>query len=244
MCRRAELVCPNSVRISEYLIHEAACDPRKIQIVPNATRDRNIPAQPIIEPAPLPPDSEHLKRPMAGVVGNMAANIDWVLLEQVIHRATWLSWVFVGPSSMPISDGPQRRARARLMDYGGRVLFVGEKPYEMLVDYARSFDVAILPYLKREPTYSGSSTRFYEHLAACRPMLATRGFHELHAKQEFLRLFDTPEQLITLLLELRTTDFIDGREHARWLASRYETWSRRAGTLLQAFQSRTNTSRT
>ena len=37
---------------------------------------------------------------------------------------------------------------------------------DRLAAYARAFDVAVLPYRRVEPTYSGSSTRFYEHLAA------------------------------------------------------------------------------
>ena len=72
---------------------------------------------------PLPPVLEGLSRPVAGIIGNLAANLDW------------------------------------------------------------EFDVAILPYRFGEPNYSGSATRFYEHLAACRPMLATPNVAELQTKQ-------------------------------------------------------------
>src|ERR1035438_206201 len=77
------------------------------------------------------------------------------------------------------------------MSRGGRVVFTGGKRYGDLQAYARSLDVAFLPYQRRkEPTYSGSSTRFYEHLAACRPMISTRGFEELLHKEPLLRLVD------------------------------------------------------
>jgi hypothetical protein len=240
MCRRARLVCPNSSRIADYLVSETGCDPKKIEIVPNATRESNVASHPIIEPQSLPHECAHLKRPIAGVIGNMAANIDWVLLEKAVDRTGWLTWLFIGPYSMAVPDTSQRQARQRLLNYGGRVVFAGERPYQSLAGYARAIDVAILPYLKREPTYSGSSTRFYEHLAACRPMLATRAFHEIEAKKDVLQYIDTAEQLDALLLELSAREFTDGREQARWQASRYETWNARARTLLSAFRHRVN----
>ena len=69
---------------------------------------------------------------------------------------------------MAVDEGEQRQAREELLGMGGRVRFVGSKHYGDLKYYARALDVAVLPYRMREPTFSGSSTRFYEHQAACR----------------------------------------------------------------------------
>ncbi len=179
-----------------------------------------------------------MHRPIAGVIGNLAENIDWILLREAIEKSPWLSWVFVGPTSMEIRDAEQLKARNFLMSLGGRVRFVGEKPYGDLRSYARTFDVAVLPYLKREPTYSGSSTRFYEHLAACRPMIATRGFEELLHKEPLLRLIDTSDELIASLNSLRAANFSDGREELRWRASQHETWERRAAQMIAALSAR------
>ncbi len=106
--------------------------------------------------------------------------------------------------------------------------------YGTLRDYARSFDVAILPYTKKEPTYSGSSTRFYEHLAAGRPMLATRGFEELLHKEPLLQLVNDAEHLAHELERLRSKRFQDGFEELRWMTSKNETWSSRALSMRQA----------
>ncbi len=95
---------------------------------------------------------------------------DWVFLRQTIARTPGFSWLFVGPTSMPLCDAQQKAARAAVMAMGNRVRFLGARPYGDLQSYARSFDVALLPYRLSEPTFSGSSTRFYEHLAACRPI--------------------------------------------------------------------------
>ena len=233
-CQIADLVCPNSRRIAEYMHTELGVPKGKIAICPSAVRTENLlPSCPEC-PATLPAAIKDLPRPIAGVVGNLAANLDWELLATTIERTPWLSWAFVGPTEMTVPDEKQCQARARLISAGGRVRFVGRKPAAELRDYARALDVAVLPYRRAEPTYSGSSTKYYEHLAACRPMLATRGFAELLSKEPFVRLLDTAEQFAEALEELREHDFRDGHEMGRWVASQQETWEARATRMRRA----------
>lgn len=238
ICDAVNLVCPNSRRIADYMAEELGVPRQKIVILPNATRAENVLPVCPERPFALPGDAADLPRPVAGVVGNLAANTDWELLERVVHDTPWLSWLFVGPTDMPVPESPQERARRALMRAGGRVRFVGPKPYSVLREYARALDVAVLPYRKREPTYSGSSTRFYEHLAACRPMLATRGSEELLHKEPLLRLVDGPGHMVSALEELRSKGFRDGHEQERWRASQSETWEARATTMLTALAAR------
>ena len=234
MCAVASAVCANSRRLVEYLQHDAACAPEKITVVPNATRESNLSPEPLMEAGPLPAELAHLRRPIAGVIGNLSGNTDWELLAPVVEGTPWLTWLFVGPAQR-IREKAQEAARRRVMQ-SRQVHFVGAKPYGELQAYARSFDVAILPYLKTEPTYSGSSTRFYEHLTACRPMLATRGFAELLEKPPLLELVDTPEEMIGGLERLRGMEFRDGLEEARWQASHDGTWEQRVKMVTGALQ--------
>jgi len=234
MCRVAATVCPNSFRIAQYLTRDAGCDPAKITVIPNATREQNLLERPLTSPAPAPADIADLPRPIAGIIGNLATNMDWEFLEDAIEKRPGLSWVFVGPTAMGIPDRAQSRRRKNLLARGGNVRFVGPKPYGELARYARAFDVAVMPYRKQEPTYSGSATRFYEHLAACRPMLSTRGFHELLSKEPLLKLVDNGDEVAAAIETLRSTDFRDGVEEARWRASHEGTWKVRARDLVAA----------
>lgn len=238
MCRAANLVCPNSNRIAQYLKLEANCSEDKIEIIPNATRAMNLLPEPALKPSALPDDIAELPRPVAGVIGNLANNIDWLLLQNVIRQTSWLSWVFIGPTEMPVLDSEQEKARAALMAQRGRVHFTGYKPYSCLRDYARSFDVAILPYRKVEPTFSGSSTRFYEHLATCRPMLATLGSQELLHKEPLLRLIETAQEMVAALGTLHSARFNDGYEELRWQKSLSGTWETRASAMTEALAGR------
>lgn len=228
LCAVARSVCPNSRRLAAYLIGQVGCAPEKITLVPNATRASNLAPAPLLTAGPLPAEIAHLKRPLAGVIGNLSANMDWVLLAEAVRLTPGITWVFVGPTDMPVREDAQAEARERVM---GQAHFAGAQPYGELQAYARSFDVAVLPYRKREPTYSGSSTRFYEHLAACRPMLATRGFAELLEMPPLVELVDTPEELADALHRLRAENFRDGYESARWEASLRGTWEERVRSL-------------
>ena len=237
LCRAATLVCPNSERLGRYLIDHAGCDPDKIHTVPNATRSANILQRPPNGTAPRPGTLSKIRKPIAGVIGNLAGNMDWLLLKRAVHLTPWLSWVFVGPTSMHIAD-PRARSARNAVIHRPNAHFIGRQPYGDLAAYARAFDVAVLPYKRCEPTYSGSSTRFYEHLAACRPMIATRGLEELSRKPPLLRLIDTAEQLASALQDLHSLDYDDGLLATRWQASQQGTWQVRAQTVQDALSER------
>ncbi len=237
MCRRATLVCPNSARLQSYLIEETGCDPGKVQVLPNATRAANVLAAIPEGPGALPASLRDVPRPIAGVIGNLAGNMDWLLIEEVLNVLPRLSWAFVGPTTMAIPDSKQDAARSRVMGHP-RSHFVGKQSYGDLAAFARSFDVAVLPYLRCEPTYSGSSTRFYEHLCACRVMVATDGLEELVRKQPLLYLTPNAQKMIQVLRELDQQNFDDGLTEARWLASHQATWQTRAAVMMQALQQR------
>lgn len=237
LCARATVVCPNSERLRKYLIEEAGCDPRKIQIVPNATRAANVLPSIPHRPGPLPACLRDVPRPIAGVIGNLAGNMDWLLMEEAVNALPRLSWAFIGPTTMAIPDARHDAARTRVMNHP-RSHFVGKQPYGDLASFARSFDVAVLPYLRCEPTYSGSSTRFYEHLCACRVMVATDGLEELVRKEPLLYLVRGAEQMIQTLRELDQQDFDDGLTETRWLASQQATWQARAATIREALDQR------
>jgi glycosyltransferase involved in cell wall biosynthesis len=238
MCAEADLVCPNSRRIADYLCREASCDPKKIAVIPNATRASNVLSKPLLKPIEAPIDLADLPRPIVGVIGNLAGNLDWRLLADAVARSRDVSWAFVGPTDMEIPDPAHRKLRSELMRKGGRVRFAGPKPYSQLAHYAQSFDVALIPYLKKEPTISGSATRFYEHLAACRPILASRAHAELLTKEPLLKLVSNGEELAWHLDFLRAHGFSDGYEEIRWKTSKNETWHARAAAMLAAAELR------
>ncbi|GAA3757321.1 glycosyltransferase [Terriglobus aquaticus] len=237
LCRRADLVCPNSDRLRDYLVEDAGCDTAKIQVLPNGVRAAHLLPAPLLQARELPQAASHRKRPVAGVLGNMGSNVNWLLLLQAVQRTPWLTWLFVGPVGNDVDDPEHLHARQEVQ-YCRNACFVGAKPYGDLVHYARAIDVAVLPYFQREPTFSGSSTRFYEHLASCRPIIATRGFAELLRKEPLVRLVSDANDLVAALQVLRASGFCDGHEALRWKESYRNTWQVRAQTMQTALERR------
>lgn len=232
MCRHAHVIAANSDRILNYLRELNGGDDDRFLLLPNATRESNLLPQPLSAAASVPSALEGLPRPIAGVIGNLAANIDWVFIHEVVDATPWLSWAFVGPTTMPAADPRHGSIRASLMgDKNGRLRFVGGQPYEALAAFARSFDVALIPYVAKEPTISGSPTRFFEHLAATRPILATDASPELRGKEPLVTIVENTERAVEVLESLRDMGFDDGHGLARWTESLHNTWEERATTL-------------
>jgi glycosyltransferase involved in cell wall biosynthesis len=233
LCRKAVRVFPVSRRIGAYLVDRAECEASKITLLPNATLARNVQLGGEGRCAKRPDELKNIDGPIAGVIGNMADNIDWILLRDSVAMTPWLYWVFVGPTDTKLSDSQQSDARKAIM-MNPKARFLGARSYDQLQEYARALDAAVMPYRRKEPTYSGSSTRFYEHLAAGRPMIATRNVEELQEKVPLVRLVNTAEELVNELTQLRGRNFCDGWEERRIRASRYETWDVRAQVMLNS----------
>src|SRR2546430_7224087 len=85
MCRVADLVCPDSRRIADHLISGCGCPDDKIHISPMATRAKHLLSEPATYPFDLPADISDMSRPIAGVIGNLAANMDWVMLQETVE---------------------------------------------------------------------------------------------------------------------------------------------------------------
>ena len=239
MCRAADLICPNSRYTGEYLQKIAGVHPNRIVVIPNATRASNLLSAPLYRPTELPADLADLPRPVVVVIGNLAYNLDWHFLRGTVDRASDMSFAFVGPTHMTIADQAMSDARADLMSRGGRIRFIGAKPYGVLCQYARSADAALLPYFRNEATLACSATRFYEHLAACRPMISTRAVDELLRKEPLVKLVGDATEAAAELKLLQAAGFRDGHEEARWKASVDGTWEVRAAAMVNSIDSRT-----
>ena len=44
-----------------------------------------------------------------GVLGNLAANLDWRLLAEAVDERPIFHWAFVGPTKMKIAEASQRK---------------------------------------------------------------------------------------------------------------------------------------
>ncbi|MDW8130299.1 MAG: glycosyltransferase [Bryobacterales bacterium] len=147
---------------------------------------------------PSPETAARLPRPVIGYFGVLGA---WIALDLLVYlacsRPHW-SFLIVGRVAVDVSD------LARLPN----LYFVGPQAYESLPQWARAFDVAILPYLHTEQVLAANPLKLKEYLATGKPVVSVwtpeveRFAHYVRIardREEFLRQIeaalreDTPE---------------------------------------------------
>lgn len=112
---------------------------------------------------PLPKDLEGLPRPILGYFGAVDERIDWDFIRHLCRERRHWSIVFLGPLIL-MDDVPVREENFH---------WLGPKPYDLLPDYLRGFDVCLIPWIVNHLTRFMSPTKTPEYLAAGRPVVST-----------------------------------------------------------------------
>lgn len=103
-----------------------------------------------------------LPHPVVGFFGLIEA---WIDLELVAHLARARpQWSFVMIGRVAVDPGPV----ANLPN----VLLPGPQPYASLPDWARAFDVAILPYRRNAQVLAANPLKLREYLATGKPVVS------------------------------------------------------------------------
>jgi glycosyltransferase involved in cell wall biosynthesis len=112
---------------------------------------------------------KNISHPIAGFVGNVTAyKLDFDLLVQVARARPEWSFVLLGPVGRgdPSTDVSQFTALPNLH-------LLGPRPYAELPRYVKAFDVCLIPFNQNESTRGSLPMKFFEYLAAGKPVVAT-----------------------------------------------------------------------
>jgi len=129
------------------------------------------------ESTALPLDIEAVPRPIIGFIGAVSGyKLNFPLLKLMAERHPEWSIVLIGKvgEGDPGTDVSSLKSIPNLQ-------FLGPRSYEVLPAYLKAFSVAILPSALNEYTRSMFPMKFFEYLAAGKPIVAT----ELHALRDF-----------------------------------------------------------
>lgn len=178
----------------------------------------------------LPADLLRIPRPRIGFIGAVSRyKVDFELIAAVAAARQALQWVLIGP----VGEGqphtridPLRRSNIHLL---------GARSYESLPDYLRGFDVAAIPAPRNDYTDSMFPMKFFEYLAAGRPVVATN----IPSLAEFSGVCHLVDDAAGFAVAVDAVLAGCGPDvgRARKLARRY-TWTQRTDEMLAAIESR------
>lgn len=120
-----------------------------------------------------PSDISDIEKPIIGYSGVVRHIIDLDLLRFIaLNRPAW-SIVIVGPLTESDREYYQKFEELKKQK---NVHHLGSKPSELVPRYIMHFDVCLLPYTQDEvSTYYAAPLKFYEYLAAGKPVVSTIG---------------------------------------------------------------------
>ena len=155
-----------------------------------------------------------LERPVIGYVGSIFRWINQRWIKQAAKRLKG-SFVFIGPIQTDVS----------CLEGLPNVHFLGPRPYDVLPNYLRGFDVATVPFTMDKVTLQSSPIKFYEYLAAGLPIVATR-LPDLEPLGHLVHLVESAEEFISALQRAAVQDSPEAQVK-RMEEAKKHTWEAR-----------------
>jgi glycosyltransferase involved in cell wall biosynthesis len=159
---------------------------------------------------------EEIPRPIVGFFGLVSSWVDLQLLSRLSEHFPNVSFVIIGRSELDLS----------LLRKKPNVYCLGAVAYADLPQYARYFDVGLIPFVIDRLTRAVNPLKLYEYFALGLPVLATR-LPELERIEGPIELASTPNEFCEKLRVLMARRSLAREQEAISIAS-VNTWRRRA----------------
>lgn len=187
-------------------------------------RQAQDPATEIAEPA------RALRQPIIGYFGSIAGQIDLELIAYLAGRRKNWTFLLIGMASVNVD------ALTALPN----VHLAGPQPYESLPQWAKAFDVAIVPYRRDRFVLNSNPLKIREYLAAGKPVVSVRA-PEIERFSDVVFLADSHEDFLDKIQQALEAETAEIRERRMALVrnSSWEACAERAlGRVKKAFADR------
>lgn len=172
---------------------------------------------------PVPAGANNLSHPVIGFFGSISGWIDLELIADLARaRPSW-TFLLIGMASVDIH---------RLQQFDNIVL-TGTQSYASLPDWARAFDVAILPYLRHHPgAINANPLKLREYLATGKPIVAV-STPEIDRFSHCIRIANSAGEFLLQIEDALANDTqSDARRRMQEVMT--STWEARVTTVIEA----------
>ena len=216
---KADLVFTTSYQLRSIC---SEFSPRKTYYFPNVADFEHFSAA--RSPGPLPQELQAIPTPRIGFIGAVSNyKVDCQLISTIAKARPDWHWVMIGQvgQGQPSSSVAQLRLP--------NIHLLGPRSYDLLPDYLRGIEVAVLPCPLNDYTRSMFPLKFFEYLSAGKPVVATR-LDALKDYSDVCQLCDSPAQFIQALNRV-LSGHMPERNKTLELAQQH-TWNTRLSQML------------
>jgi glycosyltransferase involved in cell wall biosynthesis len=179
---------------------------------------------------PVPNDAKEIKHPVIGFFGLIESWIDLELIRYIGMKRPDFSILMIGRVVQDVST---------FADIAN-VHFLGAKPFDMLPQYARLFDVAIIPYVLNAQVFNANPIKLREYLATGKPVVSVRN-PEIEKFNDVVRIADSYESFLNNIVAALDENNLDSIRKRRE-AVRDSSWEERFNIISGIVESKLNES--
>lgn len=132
----------------------------------------------------IPEDIQSIEKPIIGYIGVIDERIDMDLLKQTAELLPHHHFVMIGPV---VKIDKKDLAQAENIHY------LGMKSYDVLPNYLKAFDIAMMPFSLNDATKFISPTKTLEYMAADLPIISTAIKDVVRTYKDCVQIIHSPQ---------------------------------------------------
>lgn len=133
----------------------------------------------------LPSDIKNIQHPIVGYIGVIDERIDMPLIQQTAELLPEFNFVMIGPLAK-IEEKDLAKAE--------NIHYLGMKDYDVLPNYLKAFDVAMMPFALNDSTRFISPTKTLEYMAAGKPIISTSIKDVVRQYNHCVEIIESPDE--------------------------------------------------